>query len=236
MSELQRDILLVDDDPGLLRLLSLRLKAANLTVEAVESAEAALACLATVNPRLVITDMRMGGMDGMALFDSVQQRRPGLPVIILTAHGTIPDAVQATRSGVFGFLSKPFNARELLDQVRAALTLTAPKPATADERGDWRREIITRSPLMEELLGEAWLVAQSEASVLITGESGTGKEMLAMAIHKASERREQPFVAVNCAAIPGELLESELFGHSKGAFTGAISAYKGLFLAANGGT
>ena len=171
MSDARCDILLVDDDPALLRLLSLRLQSAGYSVEAVESGGAALRRLAARHPRLVITDLRMDGMDGMALFQAVQQRFPGLPVIILTAHGTIPEAVQATRSGAFGFLSKPFDSRALVEQIRSALDLSAPPEAGGSEP-EWRCDIITRSPLMEELLREAWLVAQSEASVLVAGESG----------------------------------------------------------------
>ncbi len=236
MNNTQRDILLVDDDPDLLRLLSLRLKTVGCSLEAVESGEAALACLETVQPRLIITDMRMGGMDGMDLFRQVQRRRPDIPVIILTAHGTIPDAVKAAHAGVYSFLSKPFNSNELLEQVRKGLNLTGPSSQCAENGDDWRCDIITRSPALEALLREAWLVAQSEASVFISGESGTGKELLARAVHRASLRRKRPFLAINCNAIPAELLESELFGHLKGAFTGATATHQGLFLAANKGT
>ena len=236
MSGTPCDILLVDDDPGLRRLLSLRLKTAGYTVKAVESGEAALPCLATEQPQLVITDMRMAGMDGMALFQEIQHQRPDIPVIILTAHGTIPDAVKATHAGVFSFLSKPFDSKELLEQVRKALDLVYSGAAPAGDEAEWRREIITRSPIMEAVLGEACLVAQSEASIFITGESGTGKELLANAVHQASRRHDHPFVAVNCSAIPEELLESELFGHIKGAFTGATNTHEGLFQAADGGT
>lgn len=236
MSDNQRDILLVDDDPSLLRLLSLRLKAAGYTLEVVESAEAALACINAVQPRLVITDMRMEGMDGMALFQELQHQRPGIPVIILTAHGTIPDAVKATHAGVFSFLSKPFDSKELLEQIRKALALGGGSGQASTQGDDWRSGIVTRSPALEALLRETWLVAQSEASVLINGESGTGKELLAKAVHQASLRCKKPFLAINCSAIPAELLESELFGHAKGAFTGASTAHEGLFQAADGGT
>lgn len=236
MSDHQRDILLVDDDPSLLRLLSLRLKAAGYTLEAVESGEAALACLSVVQPRLIITDMRMGGMDGMALFQELQKQRPDIPVIILTAHGTIPDAVKATHAGVFSFLSKPFDSKELLEHIHKALALGGGSASVDGDHEEWRAEIITRSSTLETVLRETWLVAQSEASILINGESGTGKELLAKAVHLASPRSQKPFLAINCSAIPAELLESELFGHAKGAFTGATASHQGLFQAADGGT
>ena len=181
--------------------------------------------------------MRLPGKDGLALFDIVRARHPSLPVILLTAHGTIPDAVEATARGVFGYLTKPFDGKELLEKIAQALALSAPPIAPA-RRGDegWRSEIVSRSARMEEVLAEARMVAQSDASVLLRGDSGAGKELLARAIHKASPRAKKPFVAVNCGAIPEALLESELFGHMKGAFTDASSNHKGLFQTADGGT
>lgn len=231
-------ILLVDDDPGLLRLLSIRLTAAGYGVTAVESGEKALAHLPIIRPNLVITDLRMTGIDGMALVEAIHDKNPTLPVIILTAHGTIPDAVEATKRGVFSFLTKPFDSKILLEHVEKAIKFGSDLGLQKPERNesDWRKELITRSPLMEDLLGQARLVAESEASVFIHGESGTGKELLARAIHKASPRAHKPFVAVNCSAIPEPLLESELFGHSKGSFTGATQNYRGLFQAAHEGT
>jgi two-component system response regulator GlrR len=230
--------MLVDDDPDLLRLLSIRLQGAGYGVTAVESGEAALSQLAVASPDVIITDLRMGGMDGMALFESLQKKNPALPVIILTAHGTIPDAVDATQRGVFGYITKPFDGKALLTQVEKALQVSGSRAVSSGMPGDvlWREEIITRSPEMEAILAKARLVASSDASVMIFGESGTGKELLARAIHRASTRATQPFVAVNCGAIPEQLLESELFGHVKGAFTGAASDYKGLFQAAGRGT
>jgi two-component system response regulator GlrR len=225
-------ILVVDDDPGLLRLLTIRLRAENYEVEAVESAALALAATSRFRPELVITDLRMDQMDGIGLLKELQSRYPGLKVIILTAHGTIPDAVHATQLGAFGFLTKPVDKQELLDQVQKALKISG----FMDSDEDWRSEIITRSSLVEEKLSQAHMVAGTDARVLITGESGTGKELLARAIHNASPRRTKPFVAINCSAMAENLLGSELFGHIKGSFTGAVRDHQGLFQAADGGT
>ena len=226
-------ILLVDDDPDILTLVAMRLGGAGYTVKTADSAERALALFAVEQPQLLITDLRMGGMDGMALFEAVRSRAPTLPVIVLTAHGSIPDAVEATKRGVFGFLPKPLDSKLLLEQVEQAIRLSG-GGATAAE--DWRRDIVTRNPKMEDLLRQARMVAQSDASVFIHGPSGSGKELLARAIHRASTRAAMPFVAVNCAAIPEHLLESELFGHRKGAFTGAAYDHMGLIPSAEGGT
>ena len=231
------NLLLVDDDADLLKLLSMRLTAAGYRVTAVESAEAALTQLALARPALVVSDVKLPGRDGLALLDEIRARHPALPVILLTAHGTIPDAVDATARGVFSYLTKPFDGKELLDKVAQALAVSAPE-ATGGVAGDesWRAPIVSNSNRMAELLAEAKMVARSDASVLILGESGTGKELLAAAIHRASPRRAKPFVAVNCGAIPEALLESELFGHVKGSFTGAVANHTGLCVTANGGT
>ncbi len=230
-------VLIVDDNPDLLRLLSIGLQAAGYDVHTASSGSEALVRIGMSRPQTVVTDLRMDGMDGMALFRQIHSQDPTLPVIVLTAHGTIADAVQATQQGVFSYLTKPFDTGELLAVVEKAVALR-PRPTVPDAHGDetWRAGIVSVSPAMEALLAEARLVAQSEASVLIQGESGTGKEVLARAIHSASARHKAPFVAVNCAAIPEPLLESELFGHAKGAFTGAVTASKGLFQTAAGGT
>jgi two-component system, NtrC family, response regulator GlrR len=229
-------LLVVDDDPDMLRLLSMRLGSAGYQVTAVGSAEAALSQLDIERPQLVLSDVRLPGKDGLALFDEIRVRHPSLPVILLTAHGTIPDAVEATRRGVFTYLTKPYEARELLERITQALALGTPALPASPAEETWRAEIVSRSSRMADLLAEARLVAQGDASVLLRGDSGTGKELMARAIHRASHRGKRPFVAVNCGAIPEALLESELFGHMKGAFTDAHANHKGLFQAADGGT
>lgn len=238
-------ILVVDDDEDILRLLTMRLHARGFRVTSVASAEQALAHLAVDPPRVVISDIRLPGRDGLSLFEEVRSTRPTLPVILLTAHGNIPDAVDATSRGVFGYLTKPFDSQVLLEKIDQALQLSAPSLprdeslpiAVAGKTDDaWQAGMIYRSSCMADLMNEARMIAVSDASVLIRGESGTGKEVLARAIHLASPRARGPFVAINCGAIPEPLLESELFGHVKGAFTGAASTRDGLFQAANGGT
>ncbi|MBU9844157.1 two-component system response regulator GlrR [Rahnella ecdela] len=224
-------LLLVDDDPSLLKLLGMRLTSEGFRVTTAESGAEALRVLHRDRIDLVLSDLRMDEMDGMALFAEIQKFQPGMPVIILTAHGSIPDAVAATQQGVFGFLTKPVDRDALYKAIDEALAQSSP---SADE--SWRESIVTRSPLMLRLLEQANMVAQSDVSVLINGQSGTGKEVLAQAIHGASPRGKKAFIAINCGALPEQLLESELFGHAKGAFTGAVSSREGLFQAATGGT
>ena len=224
-------LLLVDDDPGLLKLLGMRLVSEGYSVVTAESGPEALRVLTRERVDLVVSDLRMDEMDGLQLFAEIQKAQPGMPVIILTAHGSIPDAVAATQKGVFSFLTKPVDKDALYKAIDDALEQSSP---ATDER--WRQAIVTRSPQMLRLLEQAGMVAQSDVSVLINGQSGTGKEIVAQAIHNASPRHEKPFIAINCGALPEQLLESELFGHARGAFTGAVSNREGLFQAAEGGT
>lgn len=229
-------ILIVDDDPSLLRLIGIRLSAAGYQIESAKSAKIALGRLETFHPQLVISDLRMEGMDGMALFEQIRAKHPHIPVIIMTAHGTIPDAINATKQGVFSFLTKPFESKELLDIVQQAIRLQPAELTHNQVDNQWRDQIISRSAIMESLLQQSKQVARSDFSLLIQSQSGTGKELLAKAIHLASPRHEKPFTAINCAAIPEQLLESELFGHTKGSFTGAEKNHVGLFQATDGGT
>ena len=238
-------LLVVDDDTDLLRLLAMRLQATGYDVATADSVTAARSRLGMERFDLVVSDVRLPDGDGLALFEDIRRQHPALPVILLTAHGTIPDAVEATALGVAGYLTKPFDSQALLQGIRQALQRAGPTPARSGLRADapgsagdtaWRAAILSRSSRMQAVLDEARLVAAADASVLIRGDSGTGKELLARAIHLASPRAAAPFVAINCGAIPEPLLESELFGHVRGAFTGATSAHQGLVQAAHGGT
>ena len=234
----EKRVLLVDDDRGLLDLMSIRLNAEGYRVDLAYDGYSALSRVSAFNPDVVITDLKMAGIDGMQLFDEMQKRFPGLPIIILTAYGTIPGAVDATKKGVFSFLTKPFDGSSLLEDVERACGISKRQSTLAadDTEDAWRRDIISCSPLMDDLLRRVKMVAATDASVFLSGASGVGKELLARAIHKASRRASGPMIAVNCAAIQDSLLESELFGHSKGAFTGATREHEGLFRAATGGT
>jgi two-component system response regulator GlrR len=232
-------VLVVDDDADLLQLLTLRLRRAGFTVQTASSGAEALKRLADRPPSAVITDLRMDGIDGLELLTEIESRYPVLPVVLLTAHGTIPDAVKATRRGAYAFLTKPIDDSELIACLRRATALRGGAEHGADGADPpraWRSEIVTRSPRMESLLRQAELASASDASILIESASGTGKELLARAIHAASPRSGQPFVTVNCSAIPESLFESEVFGHVKGAFTGAHQDRKGLFQQAHAGT
>ncbi|MBU3022442.1 sigma 54-interacting transcriptional regulator [Aestuariibacter sp. A3R04] len=234
MSELSVNnarLLLVDDDKSLLRLLTIRLEGEGYQVTAVEDGQAALKKIRGDDFDVVLSDLRMPGLDGLSLFEEIMGVRKDIPVILMTAHGTISDAVAATQRGVFGFLTKPVDHDELRMLLQKALS-----QSLAAQPEEWCKDIITRSPEMLNVMDQAYRIAQREVSVLISGASGTGKELLANAIHRASSRKNMPFIAINCGALPENLLESELFGHAKGAFTGAVHANPGLFREADGGT
>lgn len=226
------NILLVDDDAGMLQLLAMRLGALNYTTRCANSGAEALNLIQQDLPDVVITDLRMEEMNGLALFEKIHTDWPSLPVIILTAHGSIREAVEATQKGVFSFLTKPVDKDELVTTLSQAVSNHHETPR---DKQSWALQFNTCSAKMYQLLEQAHLLAASDVNVLISGESGTGKEVLARTLHQQSRRAGKPFVAINCSAIPSEMLESELFGHLKGAFTGASRDHEGLFVAAEGG-
>jgi len=236
-----RKILIIDDDSSLRRVLEYNLQEEGYEVSTAVSGEEGLLRFAEQEPELVITDMKMPGMDGFQVLRAVKERSPGTLVIIITAFGEVDSAVKAMKSGAYDYITKPFNRDELKLTVKKALHLTGLSEenrrlkAQLTDRREFRN-IIGTSPAMERVFTMVRRVADTEATVLITGESGTGKELVARAIHSLGSRREAPFVAVNCAAIPKDLLESELFGHVKGAFTGAVRDRAGKFTLADGGT
>lgn len=225
-------ILVVDDDNDILLLLSKWLEQEGFEVIAVSSAEQALTRLTAGGVNLVISDLVMAGMSGMELLAEIHRDNPLLPVIMLSGRAKIPDAVQATHLGSAAFLTKPAKREDLVEHVKKSLRLS---PYQTD-RSTFGRDLVYKSQVMADLIDLAELVADSDVTVLISGATGTGKEVLARAIHDASARSRHEFIAVNCGAIPEQLLESELFGHERGAFTGANSRHEGLFQAANGGT
>jgi len=225
-------VLLVDDDASLLKLLAIRIESKGYQVTTCESGLAALQILKSHVFDTVITDLRMDEMDGMALHRQLQSRYPALPVIMMTAHGSIPDAVEATKQGIFAFITKPVDKDELFDSLANAINIHGVNTDEAPSKSN----IVTRSGAMLHLLEQVKLLGPTHVNVLISGASGTGKELLAQAIHQHSQVSNGPIVAINCGAVPGELLESELFGHKKGAFTGAVKDHQGLFQQAQGGT
>ena len=234
-------ILVIDDDASLRRVLEYNLQEAGYAVAVASSGEEGLSLFDSVDPALVITDMQMPGMSGMQLLTAIKERWPETIVIIITAFGTIDLAVNAMKSGAYDYITKPFNREAMLLTVVKALEfsgLSAENRRMKNELADRAdfRTIVGTSPKMEKVFEIVRKVADTEAAVLITGESGTGKELVARSIHANSGRRNGPFVAINCAAIPRDLLESELFGHVKGAFTGAIKDKTGKFQLADGGT
>ena len=234
-------ILVIDDDTSLRRVLEYNLQEAGYDVTSAASGEEGLRFFDDVSPALVITDMKMPGMSGMQVLEAVKERSPEALVIIITAFGTVDIAVEAMKAGAYDYITKPFNREELRLTVAKALQfngLTLENKRLKNELADRAdlRTIVGSSPAMEKVFQIVRKVADTEASVLITGESGTGKELVARSIHAHSSRKNGSFIAINCAAIPRDLLESELFGHVKGAFTGAIKDKTGKFQLADGGT
>ena len=225
-------ILIVDDDNDILSLLSVWLATEGFEVITAESGEEALTKIGINRPKLVITDLFMDGMSGMDLLTEIHADNPLLPVIMLSGQARIPDAVKATHLGSAAFLTKPVKQEELIEHVKRSLRLSPGQ----DSHKEFSKDILYRSAEMAEVMELAEIVADSDVTVFISGATGTGKEVIAKAIHDASSRRNRQFIAVNCGAIPEQLLESELFGHEKGAFTGAVARHEGLFQAATGGT
>jgi two-component system, NtrC family, response regulator GlrR len=213
-------VLVVDDDPDLLALIGMRLTAAGYEVALAASGAEALETFRAERPRAVVTDLRMDGMDGHALFDRLHAEAPSVPVIILTAHGTIPDAVAATQRGVFGFLTKPFDGRELLARIAEAVALSPPIAADTGAETTWRANFVSVSPIMDELLRQARRAAESDDPLLISGPRGSGKEMLARVIHGASPRARKPFVIMRCGPQADDAGEDAAFGDALDAARG----------------
>jgi nitrogen regulation protein NR(I) len=235
----RKQVLIVDDEPNLRKILSAQLTRDGYDVLTAEDGEQGLQLLREHHIDLVITDLKMPKVDGMTLLKKALEEEPELPVILITAHGTIDTAVEALKSGAFDFVTKPFDKDEVRQIVSKALRTRELRghdaTPTAASRGA-RFGIIGGSPGIAELYAILERVADTPTTVLITGESGTGKELVARALHEHSSRRDKPFIKVNCAAIPKELIESELFGYERGAFTGAVTSKPGRFELANGGT
>jgi DNA-binding NtrC family response regulator len=235
------DILLVEDKDSLRRVLCLTLENAGYTVTESADARDASAEIARTPHRLVLTDLRMPHGSGLDVLRAARAADPDVPVIVMTAYGSIDEAVQAMKDGAHDFLQKPVDSNHLLLIVERALEQARLRTENILLREEWSRRygfprILGESPEIKRAVSETQRVAQTEATVLLLGESGTGKELFALAVHHLSPRREQPFVAINCAAIPETLIENELFGHERGAFTGASDRRQGKFELASGGT
>ncbi|MCK5431544.1 MAG: sigma-54-dependent Fis family transcriptional regulator, partial [Gammaproteobacteria bacterium] len=228
----QYRLLVVDDELSMLMLLETILKKEGFDVQTATSGEEALGKMKINTPNMVITDLFMDGMNGMQLMESIHSKTPLLPVVILSGQAQIRDAVKATHLGSSAFITKPIDRDKLVEQISRILNISANSKKDAGFAAD----IIYKSNIMDELVELAKAVSATSVTVFISGETGTGKEVFAKAIHEASERSTQPFIGVNCGAIPEQLLESELFGHEKGAFTSAVTRHEGLFRAASGGT
>ena len=230
-------IWIIDDDRSIRWVLEKALKQDGMIVQSYETADKALKLLAKEEPDVLITDIRMPGMSGLELLDTINEQRPELPVIIMTAHSDLDSAVSAYQGGAFEYLPKPFDVDDAVELVRRALAHRDEQSRSgAEESRRQNMEIIGEAPSMQEVFRAIGRLSSSNITVLINGESGTGKELVAHALHRHSPRKDKPFIALNTAAIPRDLLESELFGHERGAFTGAQAAREGRFEQADGGT
>ncbi len=229
-------ILIVDDDPGQRSLLDSFLRSQGFDTVTMASGDSALEVLRGGDIAMMISDVRMPGLSGLELLRRARNEQAVLPVLLVTAYADIREAVGAMRDGALNYLAKPIDLDELLATVRQATGIAKSTPLKFSADRELPAQVVAKSPLMQAVFHEASLIAPSESRVLITGESGVGKEVLADVIHAWSARANGPLVKVNCAAIPESLLESELFGHEKGAFTGAVAQRIGRFEAANGGT
>ena len=223
-------VLVVDDEPDILQLLEITLSRMQLSTRKASSIAEAKASLKAQTPDLCLTDMKLPDGNGLTLIEHMQNDYPDVPVAMITAHGSVESAIEALKLGAFDFVTKPLALEKLRELVAHALKTT---PANTDVT---KETLVGETPVMGKLRDQIRKVARSQAPVHIHGESGTGKEVVARLIHQSGPRQDQPFIAVNCGAIPADLVESELFGHKKGAFTGAVTDKSGLFLAANGGT
>ena len=227
---------IVDDDHSVRWVLEKALKQADIETRSFERAEHLLDAIGDDEPDVLITDVRMPGMSGLALLERLRTSSPELPIIVITAHSDLENAVAAYKGGAFEYLPKPFDIDEAVDLVRKAARRNDTSAAHTGQPADAMASMIGRAPAMQEVFRSIGRLAASSMTVLITGESGTGKELVARALHEHSPRSHKPFVALNTSAIAAELLESELFGHEKGAFTGADARRIGRFEQANGGT
>src|SRR5262245_55060068 len=235
---MKHSILVVDDEPSIRASLRMILQHSGYTFLEASSGQEALEKVGGQEPDAVILDVKMPGMDGLEVLEALRRRGSDLPVIVVSGHGDIETAVKATKLGAFNFIEKPFGEERVLLEIRNALEQRRlrRKAASLEQESESRFELVGESAAMEELRSAIQKAAPTHATVLITGESGTGKELVARAIHRHSPRRDAPFIRVNCAAIPEDLIESELFGHERGSFTGATAKQVGKFLQADRGT
>ncbi len=236
MADHQQTVWVIDDDQSIRWVLEKALQQEGLSVRTFESADGIMSTLGREQPDVIITDIRMPGLGGLELLDAIHTRLPDLPIIIMTAHSDLESAVASYRGGAFEYLPKPFDVDDAVKLTRRAIEHRRRNRSEPTIEHNVPTEILGEAPAMQEVFRAIGRLSRSHLNVLINGESGTGKELVARALHRHSPRADKPFIAINIAAIPRELLESELFGHERGAFTGALSQRKGRFEQAHGGT